>query len=229
MIIIDYNKKHHKKIIDACILALKQGKVVAYPTDTSYGLAVDVSNTKAIKNLYKVKGRDFKKAVSVVVPSVAYAKKIVVWKNIESILAKKFWPLIRPDLHRDYVGQAGTITIVSKLKVQSEKYKVLTANSGFLGLRMPNNNIALDLAKCLKSPITATSANVSGMPDCYSAEEIVEQYKNKKVKPDIIINAGKLPKIKPSTIVKIFNNQIEIIRQGEISTNQILKNLKSKI
>lgn len=211
MIIIDYNKKYHKKIIDTCVLALKKGKVIAYPTDTSYGLAVDVANLKAIKNLYKLKGRDFNKAVSVVVPSVAYAKTIINWTRIEYTLAKKFWP--------------GAITLVSKLKLKSEKFKVLSSNSGFLGLRMPKNNIALDLAKYLKSPITATSANISGSPDCYSAEEILAQYKNKKIQPDIIINTGRLPKRKPSTIVKILDDHFEIIRQGEILEAVIKKSI----
>src|ERR1700688_3788989 len=92
MIILDYNKKHHKQIIFACVVALRAGKAVAYPTDTSYGLAVDAGNVAAIKKLYQIKGRDFKKPVHVVVPAVAYAKKIVDWNNSASKLVKKFWP-----------------------------------------------------------------------------------------------------------------------------------------
>ncbi len=90
MIVINYSRLNHESIISACVHALKTGKVIAYPTDTSYGLAVDASNIRAIKTLYRVKGRDFKKAVSVVVPSVAYAKKMVKWDNVSSKLAKKF-------------------------------------------------------------------------------------------------------------------------------------------
>jgi L-threonylcarbamoyladenylate synthase len=87
---------------------------------------------------------------------------------------------------------------------------------------MPNNKIALDLAKFLKRPITATSANVSGKNDCYSAHEIISQFQNQKNKPDIIINAGTLPKRKPSTIVKIQNHNVEILREGPISKKQII-------
>jgi L-threonylcarbamoyladenylate synthase len=111
--------------------------------------------------------------------------------------------------------------------VKSEKLKVLTAGTEFIGLRMPNNKIALDLSVNLKKPITATSANVAGEPDCYSAAEIIEQYKNQKHKPDIVINAGKLPKRKPSTLVKIDADKIEILRHGPISERQILKALGS--
>ena len=71
MVILDYKKTHHQQIINSCVHALRLGKVVAYPTDTSYGLAVDATNIKAIKKLYKIKGRDFKKPVHVVVPSAA--------------------------------------------------------------------------------------------------------------------------------------------------------------
>jgi L-threonylcarbamoyladenylate synthase len=216
VIIFDYKKTNHKKIIEACVKALKAGKTVAYPTDTSYGLAVDATNIKAIKKLYQVKGRSFNKAVSVVLPSVAYAKKIVKWDASVQKLAKKFWP--------------GALTLVLGIK-----YKVLSINTlqrlsartGFLGIRMPKNHIALDLSGILKKPITATSANVAGEPDCYSAAEIIEQYKNQKHKPDIVINAGKLPKRKPSTLVKIDADKIEILRHGPISERQILKALGS--
>jgi|SRR6266404_6189752 len=207
MVILKYNKQHHKQIIRSAVLALKQGKIVAYPTDTSYGLAADATNTKAVNKLYKIKGRAFNKPVHVVVPSVAYAKKIVRWNKISSALAKKFWP--------------GAVTLVLGLKIKDLKFKKLSAATGFIGLRMSNNKIALDLAKYLGVPITATSANISGFSDSYSAEQIIKQFKNKKHKPDIIISAGKLPKRKPSTIVKVDGERIEILRKGPISKKQV--------
>lgn len=213
MIILNYTKKHHKQIIHACVKSLKQGLVIAYPTDTSYGLAVDATNLKAIKKLYKVKGRDFKKAVSVIAPSPDFTKKIGEWGSVESRLAKKFWP--------------GALTIAIELRSKNKELRVLSAKSGYLAVRVPKSDIALDLAHQLGSPITATSANVAGMPDCYSAESIVKQYKNLKLKPDIIINVGKLPKKKPSTLVKVSGDEIEIIRRGPISEKQI-RNLKPK-
>lgn len=213
MIIIDYKKTKHKEIIAACVHALKSGKVIAYPTDTCYGLAVDAGNLSAIKKLYKLKGRDFKKPVHVVVPSVAYAKKIVKWDTQSSKLTKKFWP--------------GALTMVLGYRVKGLGYSMLSGGTKTLGIRMPKNQIALDLAKNLKRPITATSANVSGGKDCYSAPEIISQFKNKLYKPDIIINAGKLPKRKPSVVVKIVNDQITFLREGPISKKQILGVLRA--
>lgn len=214
MIVIDYIKKNHSQIIKAVVQALQNGKAVVYPTDTTYGLAVDAINIRAIKKLYRIKGRNFNKPVHVVVPSVAYAKKIVKWNVAASALAKKFWP--------------GPLTIVSLLLQRRSAPRqrgevVLSAKTGFLGIRMPNNQVALDLSKHLKHPITATSANLSGQADCYSAQDVIKQFKNQKFKPDIIINAGKLPKRKPSTVVKISNRQIEILRHGPITSKQIKK------
>ena len=219
MIILDYKKQYHKQIIASAVKALKAGKVLAYPTDTCYGLAVDAGNIKAVKRMYSIKGRDFNKPVHIIAPSMAYAKKIAVWNPSAVKLAKKFW--------------VGPLTLILSLRIKDEGLKILSANTGSIGLRMPNNKIALDLAKYLGRPITATSANVSGQADCYTSDEIVKQFsaeggfssggKNKKYRPDIIINAGKLPKNKPSTLVRAFDDVVKVLREGPISEKQIVK------
>jgi L-threonylcarbamoyladenylate synthase len=214
MVIIDYQKKLHKQIIDACVLALKHGKVIAYPTDTSYGLAVDAGSIKVIKKLYQIKGRNFNKPIHVVVPSLAYAKRIVIWNKAMEKLSRKFWP--------------GALTLIAVLKVKDDKLKTLSANTGTIGFRMPKNKIAQDLAKNLGRPITATSANVSGQADCYSAGDIIVQFRKQTYHPDIIINAGKLPKRKPSTLVRVFDDVVKVLRQGSISEKQIIKVVSSK-
>lgn len=217
MVIIDYKKKFHKQIIKSCVLALKQGKVLAYPTDTCYGLAVDVGSMTAIKKLYQIKGRNFNKPVHIVVPSVSYAKKIAVWNKSAEKLAKKFWP--------------GAVTLVLPLAGNGLKpspvLRALSANTGSIGLRMPKNKTALDLAEALTRPITATSANLSGMADCYTTDDIISQFKNEKYKPDVIINAGRLPKNKPSTLVRAFDDVVKILREGPVSEKQILNSLRS--
>ncbi len=221
MIIFKYSKQQHNQIIQASVKALKQGKIIVYPTDTCYGLAVDVSRLQAIKQLYKLKGRNFNKPSSVVVPSLAYAKKIVQWGSEAQKLAKKFWP--------------GAITLVCSLTLpfpsrgEGRGFRILTAKTNFLGLRLPKNRLALDLAKGLKKPITATSANLAGKSECYSVDEIVQQFQHQKIKPDIIIDAGKLPFQKPSTLVKLeHSGQVSIIRQGPITQSQIKKIINAK-
>lgn len=214
MVILDYDKKKHKEIIHACVMALKRGKVVAYPTDTSYGLAVDSGNLKAINGLYKIKERQSGKPVHVIPATFLETKKMVIWSQHVSKLAKRFWP--------------GPLTLVLGLKSKAKGLKKLSAGTGNLGVRLPKNIIALDLAHQLGRAITTTSANpsanLSGGYDSYSAEDVIKQFKKKKYRPDIIINAGKLPKRKPSTLVKLGGAQVvQILRPGPISERQIKK------
>ena len=216
MQIIEYKKKNHGQIIRACAEALKQGKVVAYPTDTSYGLAADAENITALKRLYRIKERDFKQPVHVVVPSLVYAKKNVVWGKDAQKLATNFWP--------------GALTLVLKIKAKEKYLDLLAAKTGFLGLRLPKNLISQDLAKMLRRPITATSANpslhLSGGYDSYSGTDVVAQFKNKKYRPDIVIDAGRLPKRGPSTVLKLDQQMMQVLRPGPISEKQIIKILK---
>ena len=120
MVIIDYKKKYHKQIIAAAVKALKAGKAVAYPTDTSYGLAVDATSVKAIKKLYKIKGRNFNKPVHVVIPSIAYGKKIARWNPVASKLAKKFWP---GALTLGFAGREGSRPFPTKIISENRLYR----------------------------------------------------------------------------------------------------------
>jgi L-threonylcarbamoyladenylate synthase len=176
---------------------------------------VDATNIKAVKKLYQIKGRDFNKPVHIVIPALSYAKKAAKWNSNSTKLAKKFWP--------------GALTLVLECKIKNSQFGMLTGKTGFIGLRMPDSSIALDLAKILRKPITATSSNLSGKPDCYSAEDIAAQFKNKLHKPDIIINAGRLRKKKPSTLVRVFDDVVKILREGPISEKQIQKVLGSRL
>lgn len=209
MILLDYNPKKHKEIVQACVYALKLGKVAVFPTDTSYGLAADATNERAMKKIYQIKERNSHQPIHVVVPSVVYAKRISQWNAAATKLAKKFWP--------------GAISLVLPLKDKS--LKILAAGTGTIGLRCPDNKIALDLARGLGAPITATSANpsqhLSGGYDSYSAADILKQFRHQKHKPDIIINAGKLSKIKPSTILQINGSSWQILRPGPVSKKQV--------
>jgi L-threonylcarbamoyladenylate synthase len=213
MIILNYTKKNHRAIIAACAHALRAGKVIAFPTETSYGLAAKATNVAAIKKLYQIKGRDFKKPVSVIISSKATAKKIVKWPETAEKLARNFWP--------------GPITLVLPLQKRTSNLHQLTGGSGNLGLRLPDFSIAADLAKSLGQLITATSANVSGKPPAYSATEVITQFGKRKFKPDIIIDAGKLPRHKVSTVVVLSSKgDWQIVRPGPITEKKIKQTLK---
>lgn len=216
MFVIKYKKSEHKKIIQTCLQALKAGRVVAYPTDTSYGLAADATNLKALKKLYTIKERVFSKPIHVVIPSLVFARKVVRWNRQASVLARKFWP--------------GPLTLVLELTSKSSGLRMVSAGTKTLGLRFPKNLVALDLAKSLGKPITATSANpsahLSDGYDSYSAQDILSQFGKKCAQPDLVIDAGRLPKRKPSTLVQIKAGRVKILRPGPVSETQIFQALK---
>lgn len=216
MIILDYTQKNHKKIINLAVKALKAGKVVAFPTDTSYGLACDVTNKAGVKKLYLAKERLPSKPVHIIPPNKAYAKRVVKWNSIAQKLSIKFWP--------------GALTLVLPLKLNNRSLQIFTGNTENLGLRIPKNKIAQDLSSSLGRPITATSANpsahLSGGYDSYSASDVIKQFSKQRHKPDIIINAGRLPKVKPSTVLLISAGELKILRKGPVTLKQIKKVLK---
>lgn len=205
------------KGLKLAIKYLKTGKSVVYPTDTSYGLGVDATNIRALKRLYRIKQRKFGAPIHIMVPPVSFAKRITKWNRTADKLAKKFWP--------------GPLTLVLELKNKRHKaWRILSGGSGAIGLRIPDHKVAMKLAKFLNRPITTTSANPPnslGGHDSYSVEDVVKQFQKKRYQPDLILDAGKLPKRKPSTFVKVVGNKIKILRRGPISKKQIKKAVNS--
>ncbi|MDP4000898.1 MAG: L-threonylcarbamoyladenylate synthase [bacterium] len=190
---------------------LKKGGVVVYPTDTVYGLAVDVKNVKAVKKLYKLKGRKFSKPIHVIVPSSKWLNKIVKLDKPALKLMNKFFP--------------GPLTVVLPLKAKEKSWQLLSAGTKTMGIRMPANDLAISFVKKFGKPITTTSANISGKKSCYSIKEVKKQFK-KDIDVDIyFLDGGRLRQRKPSTIVSIINNRVKIIRQGPIPKKQILKTI----
>lgn len=218
MEIIKCNKICTPEIIQSVAHALRYGKVVAYPTETSYGLGALANNLEAIIKLYKIKERHKNQPIHVLVANKEQAKKLVWWPESAQILTDKFWP--------------GPLTLVLKIKTKQQAIVRLTGNSGFLGVRQSSNPVAAALIQAIGMPITTPSANpskiLSGGVDSYSGNAVYEQFKQKKYRPDIILDAGKIPKTKPSTIVKISQNSIEILREGEIKSRDIYKVLGIK-
>jgi L-threonylcarbamoyladenylate synthase len=181
---------------------LKCGGVIVYPTETAYGLGADFLNPKAVKKVYQIKGRNYKKPLSVIVSSLKMAKQYVKFNRLSLKLAKKYWP--------------GPLTLVlksQKLKVKSQNYnsKIKT-----LGLRISSNKLATAIVKKLGRPLTATSANVSGKGECFSVKDIIRQFQHQKYQPDLVIDAGRLPKKRMSTIVQVIDNQVKVLRRGAV-------------
>ncbi|RJS49758.1 MAG: threonylcarbamoyl-AMP synthase [Methanobacterium sp.] len=175
------------------IEVLKQGGIVLYPTDTIYGLGVDINNENAIKKLYSLKKRPFNKPVSICISDVAEMSKFA---HINPGIQKTVSKLL-----------PGPFTII--LKKKSSISSLLTAGSEKIGIRIPDINLCHDL--CLEFPITSTSANISGLNPEKSIEGIRYQLGDKI---DLILNAGPLKNNQPSTVIDFTLNPPQILRQG---------------
>jgi L-threonylcarbamoyladenylate synthase len=205
-------KRRIKEQLGKAVAVLRAGGVVAFPTDTAYGLAADATNPEAVKKLYAVKGRRFNKPVHVIFPSFEDLNKTVELTRDAKRIIQKFFP--------------GAVTLVMPLKDQSENWRILSAHSGFLGFRMPDHEIVRSLVKEFGKPITATSANVSGRANTYSVGAIRRQFKKSKLKPGYYVNGGKLKKVTPSTVVKMRGGKIELLREGPVPFSEIKNAIK---
>ena len=194
--------KPEKELIRLAVDIIKNNGLVVYPTDTLYGIACNALSKKAITKVYKAKGREFKKPLSIAFHSLLQAKKHVKFNKTALKLAKKFLP--------------GPLTIVLPMKYRFPKE--LTLGSKNVGIRIPNNKVALELIKKFGYPITATSANISGDKDPVVAEDAIKQIGDKV---DLILDGGKCKLENPSTVVKVLDNKIKILREGAIKRHQL--------
>lgn len=200
------NPDLHK--IEKATKVLQSGGLLIYPTDTAYGLGANALDEGAIGKVYEVKGRDFSKPTHVVVRD---------WKMIEELtetneLAKKLYDKFLP----------GPLTII--LPKHPNVPNLLTANLPTLGVRIPDNLITQSLSRLLTFPYTTPSANKSGGKTPYSIEDVKRELDISKI--DLILDAGKLPKTSPSTIVDLTGKVSKILREGPINKMEVAKALR---
>jgi L-threonylcarbamoyladenylate synthase len=186
---------------------LRRGGVVVYPTDTLYGLAVDAFSDEAVAKIHEIKGREPGKPIHCVVADLAMAEEYAEINDAARKLAEKFLP--------------GALTLVLKKK--------LGVNGGIahgmdtIGIRIPDDEFCIELARAFGRPYTATSANLAGMAPERSVEKILEQFGDKATKIDLSVNAGLLPERAPSTVVTVVSGLPSVLREGAISSQAILE------
>lgn len=181
----------------------RTGGVIAYPTETFYGLGIDPFNIEAVKRLFLLKGRPAKSPISLIIKDRLMLTELVQGvPPVAERLIKKFWP--------------GPLTII--LRAKAGLPAELLANTGKVGVRISSNPVAQRLVEELNSPITATSANPSGKEPPRSSSEVIE-YFNGSI--DMLIDGGVLTGRYGSTVVDITDNRVEIIREGEIPASKL--------
>lgn len=188
---------------DNLITKIKEGNLAIIPTDTTYGLICDATNVEAVKKVFMTKERDFTKPLIILVSDKEMLSKCVKEVNdLEQKLINKYWPgalsilFLKSDFINDYV----------------------TAKSPYVAIRMPDNQKLLNFIKKIGRPIVATSANISG-DDILTDVKKVENKLLKKV--NLIVDGGVVDS-KPSTLVRVVDEKIEILRSG-IVAEQIKK------
>ncbi len=201
MVLIEKIENISSIVINRAAEIIKKGGLVVFPSDTVYILAVDPTNKIAVKKLLAFKNRWTGKAISIAVADKKMALDYVKLSKNEEKLYANLLP--------------GPFTIVSKGR--GKVALGIEAENGTLGIRIPDNKYIKKLVETLQGPVTATSANLAGRKSNYSVKSFLNQLSLvKKEMIDLVVDGGKLPKNKPSTVIEAGGGEIKVLRRGEL-------------
>lgn len=186
-----------KKAVQRATEVLAAGDLIIYPTETLYGIGADATSDKAVKKVITVKKRSPSKHIIVAVSDLKMARRYAIITKKVEILAKTFMP--------------GPLTLILESKINKRRIR----------FRIPDNKFVLSVIKKFGKPITTTSANISGQQNIYKIKDIIKTFDGKVA---LIIDAGNIPKRKPSTVFDTI--EMKVVREGPISEKQILAALK---
>ncbi|MBF0118298.1 MAG: threonylcarbamoyl-AMP synthase [Desulfobacterales bacterium] len=186
-------------LIEEAALFIREGKIVAFPTQFLYGLGADALNKNAVDKIFNIKKRNLSNPILVLIKNKEELTKLV--KHIPDTaisIMNRFWP--------------GGVTIVFEAKADLPVN--LTAGTGKIGVRIPSHPVSVALVNGVDLPITATSANISGFPGCSVISDFGAELLDEI---DLILDAGILKGGKGSTVIDVTVNPPKILRQGEIA------------
>lgn len=199
-----------KTSINHAARVLRTGGIVAFPTETYYGLAVDPFNPDALARLFEVKRRPRRLPILVLVGKKSQLKLFTdTVPPIYHLLIDTFWP--------------GPLTLI--FQALSALPDQLTGKTGTVGIRHSPDPTAGALIRAFKKPITATSANISGRPAAISAEEVFQMFDDGI---DFILDGGPTPGQSGSTLVGLDHDRLICIREGQIDFAQIKRCVASE-
>ncbi len=187
------------------VSVLEQGGIVAFPTETFYGLAVDPFNEKALEKLFSLKGRPLYKPFLVLIQDETQLSELV--RSIPQTfrpLMEAFWP--------------GPLTLV--FPAGPGLSSLLTGESATIGVRISPHPVARIFGQIWGRPMTATSANLSGMPASSTAEEVRHFF---GAGVDCILDGGQTPGGMCSTVVGLYKGKLQLIRSGMIDFSSLIQ------
>jgi L-threonylcarbamoyladenylate synthase len=202
---VNQSKSDLEKQIKKAISILKKGGVVAYPTDTVYGLGACMTDTAAVDRIFQVKGRPKGMALPVLLADKLQMESIVTSVPLSALrLADEFFP--------------GALTII--LPKSDIVPDIITGGGRTVAFRIPDHPVPLALIKGLGKPIVGTSANLSGQPSALTAGEVQAQIGDKI---DMVIDGGRCPGGIESTVIDLSGKKPVVRRQGAISIEKLRK------
>ncbi|MCQ1834160.1 L-threonylcarbamoyladenylate synthase [Neorhizobium galegae] len=200
--IIDITRDHDGALAQACAV-LADGLPVAIPTETVYGLAADATNPAAITRIYETKGRPRFNPLICHMSDLDMAERYADFDPISRRLAEAFWP--------------GPLTLILPLKPESGIHALATAGLDTVGIRLPKG-FASELIRAFGKPLAAPSANTSGKVSPTSARHVADDLGEKLA---LIIDGGAAPVGVESTIVRVENGVIRLLRPGGVAAEEI--------
>jgi L-threonylcarbamoyladenylate synthase len=200
----------HDTEYDEIVALLRGGGIMAFPTDTAYGLGVDPFNEMAVQRIFEAKGRPEAKPILLLVDSTEMAARLSKPSETFFRVAGEFWP--------------GPITLV--LEATSDVSSKVTAGTGTIGVRWPASPFATTLVKRFGKPVTATSANRTGLPSAITADEVRSQFGDSL---DALIDGGTLPSRGGSTLLDLTADPPVLLREGPVSFESLAAFLQGGI
>ena len=189
--------------VEMGISILKQGGIVAFPTDTVYGLGACANIPQAVERVYQVKERPQNMALPLLLAHTSQISEVAeLVPEIAWLLADKFLP--------------GALTIV--LYKSNSVSDIITAGGKTVAIRVPAHPVPVALAQGLGAPIVGTSANLSGKPSALTAGEVYSQFGDKI---DLVIDGGRCPGGRESTIIDVTGETPVVLREGAISREEL--------
>lgn len=193
-----------QKGIKKAVSIIEEGGIVAFPTESFYGLGVDATNPSALERLFRVKKRDPALPILILIFSIDELSKYALSIPPEALeLGRRFWP--------------GGLTMV--LQSSQAIPSLITAGTGKIGIRISSHPLAHALTRALNVPVTGTSANISGKPPCTRADQVVECLGEQL---DLILDGGITEGTHPSTLLDVTSDPPLLIREGIIKAEEII-------
>jgi L-threonylcarbamoyladenylate synthase len=187
--------------IERALLTLAQGGIVAFPTDTVYGLGANPFSAGTVEKLFIAKGRDSAKAIAVLLGEIDQLERMTgAFPPAARKLAERYWP--------------GPLTlVVSRLADLPQNLSPLST----IGVRIPDHAWARTLLRCC-GPLATTSANRSGGPNCTTAEQVLAQLDGEI---DLLVDGGETPGGVPSSVVDCTGEELKVLRAGPITAEMV--------